>query len=849
MVPLRLHLRNFMSYVGTTTIELDGLSLACLSGGNGAGKSALLDAMTWAIWGKSRAPSDRNLISIGEEETEVTLELRVANREYRIMRRRTSSRSTLEFDSRNPGRENWLPMTGDSISDTGARIVGELRLDYDTFANSAFLRQGQADLFTQNRPGERKRILAEILGLTEYDGLASHARAERGLRRQRLDVIQARLGEIDLRLADRHGVEVTLAERDEESGLIQQQLGDLRAEIESLAVRLSAANTSRNLLERSTARCATVQEQVAVFEQQRVVQIREIQERESLISAEDAIRRKLQTARDWRETFDRQAAALAARQPLVEQSLVLKKKVDDAEARLAQKLALQKQAIRTLNTRIDASSELGSKIATVQADLDANRSRLEILDATTTSHDELQARSTELSNENASLKSRMNEIREVLTELSAGSATCPVCRSPLSPNDHERLQREWTEEGTRLGDTWRKNRTEINTVSSALDVKRKEIDELRAISRKTSGLEVTLGQLEKESLEVESLRRELTNATDEERRISASLESEDFMANERRRFRELADEIERLGYDESLHTESRRNSADLDELTASISRIERARGELELQREQLAVHEGRLAELAEEQATLAKDIEELTTVVNQFGGIQTQHDSATKDLARLEARLTHVEQGRGGLRRQIEELDNLESEAAALNTELASVAAELDAYGELNLAFGRNGIQAMVIENVIPELEDETNRILARMTHRHITVSFRTTRQAVSSDSQIETLDIIIRDESGERPYQLFSGGEAFRINFAIRIALSKLLAKRAGSSVDTLIIDEGFGTQDQQGRDGLVEALQSVADEFELILVITHVDELRFQFPNRIEITKTDQGSRATLV
>ncbi len=177
------------------------------------------------------------------------------------------------------------------------------------------------------------------------------------------------------------------------------------------------------------------------------------------------------------------------------------------------------------------------------------------------------------------------------------------------------------------------------------------------------------------------------------------------------------------------------------------------------------------------------------------------------------------------------------------------LSAESDAYDELSTAFGRNGIQAMVIENVLPELQDEANRILERMTTKQLEVEFRTMRAAVSSDSTIETLDIIIRDESGRRDYQLFSGGEAFRIDFAIRVALSKLLARRAGASVDTLVIDEGFGSQDQQGRDGLIEALQSVTRDFALILVITHVDELRYQFPNRIEIVKTDAGSRATLI
>jgi exonuclease SbcC len=208
-----------------------------------------------------------------------------------------------------------------------------------------------------------------------------------------------------------------------------------------------------------------------------------------------------------------------------------------------------------------------------------------------------------------------------------------------------------------------------------------------------------------------------------------------------------------------------------------------------------------------------------------------------------------LEQRRGGLARRLEEIGERSKEKVELECEAKALGARIDAYRELATAFGRDGIQAMVIENVLPELEDETNRLLSRMTTKQLEVQFLTTREAVSTKHDIETLDIIIRDEAGRRPYQLFSGGEAFRINFAIRVALSKLLARRAGATVDTLIIDEGFGTQDQEGRDGLVDALQSVARDFQLILVITHINELRDQFPNRIEIVKTDAGSRATLI
>ena len=174
---------------------------------------------------------------------------------------------------------------------------------------------------------------------------------------------------------------------------------------------------------------------------------------------------------------------------------------------------------------------------------------------------------------------------------------------------------------------------------------------------------------------------------------------------------------------------------------------------------------------------------------------------------------------------------------------MSQAATEEQTYHDLAKAFGKNGIQALLIEMALPELQDETNQLLAHMTDNRMHVKFETQRETKKGDVA-ETLEIQIADELGTRRYEMFSGGEAFRINFAIRIALSKLLARRAGAPLPTLIIDEGFGTQDNTGLEKLKEAITSIQDDFEKILVITHVEELRDAFPTRIEIVRTAEGS-----
>ena len=178
--------------------------------------------------------------------------------------------------------------------------------------------------------------------------------------------------------------------------------------------------------------------------------------------------------------------------------------------------------------------------------------------------------------------------------------------------------------------------------------------------------------------------------------------------------------------------------------------------------------------------------------------------------------------------------------------ERESLADDAGLYDELGAAFGKGGVQALLIEAAIPRLEDEANDLLSRMTDGRMSLKMQTQRARRTGGTNsdlIETLHIDVADEMGTRSYDLFSGGERFRVDLALRIALSKLLAWRAGAQLPTLFIDEGFGTQDAQGRDRIVEVIKAIEDDFQRILVITHMDEVKEAFPVRIEVSRAVGG------
>ncbi len=211
--------------------------------------------------------------------------------------------------------------------------------------------------------------------------------------------------------------------------------------------------------------------------------------------------------------------------------------------------------------------------------------------------------------------------------------------------------------------------------------------------------------------------------------------------------------------------------------------------------------------------------------------------------ARREAAAGRLAEAQGRLGALTERLDRAEKDRQrrdAVRRELREAKKERTLYGHLRRAFGKNGIPSLIIEETLPEIETRANALLDRLSRGRTRVALETLKDKKTGGGTRETLDVRITDDQGvARAYETFSGGEAFRVNFALRIALSQMLAERAGTQIRTLVIDEGFGTQDAEGLQSLIGAIRAIQDDFETILVITHLDELKDAFPVRIEVRK----------
>lgn len=226
-------------------------------------------------------------------------------------------------------------------------------------------------------------------------------------------------------------------------------------------------------------------------------------------------------------------------------------------------------------------------------------------------------------------------------------------------------------------------------------------------------------------------------------------------------------------------------------------------------------------------------------------------DEAERSLLELQEQENKKNQEVGGARQLVEVLDSLRARKKGLVLEREEMTQQVARHKTLERAFGKDGVPALLIEQALPQIEAKANDLLDRLSNGQMSIRFATQAEYKDKkrDDLKETLDILISDGAGLRDYEMYSGGEAFRVNFAIRLALSEVLAGRKGARLQTLVIDEGFGSQDALGRQRLIEAINLVKPDFAKILVITHLDELKDAFPTRIEVEKTGNGSTVRVV
>ncbi|MFC2028428.1 AAA family ATPase [Chloroflexota bacterium] len=853
MIPISLRITGFLSYKEPVELDFSSFSLACISGFNGAGKSSILDAITWGLFGQARKRDDSLLHTHPEVKmAEVVFTFQYEEQVYRVIRTLPKGRNTLlEFqiqsDSDDDEKKIWRSISEHGVRETQNRIRDTLRLDYETFVNAAFFLQGKADQFAQQQPGKRKEILGNILGLEIWDDFREKTNVQRRLEEHELAQKDGQIQEILQELSEESDRKKHLNDLEEKMvstftarRSAELNLEQMRKVVVSLDQLRNLTMTLKENLDRSSNNKTGLIKRRDALEE-------DLQKTRSVINRADQITSSYEKSLDIQMKLEEMDELSQQFKKLENESIPMQKDLDKENTRLEYEL-------RSSRSREKEMVDLKKTIPGIKGDISTTRKSLigieEELSRLNGVRIEIQSQKQllgELSAASENLKIASVELKERVGKLRiVEGANCPLCGQLLNQAEKDELINKLEAEVSSNRKVYKENLQRLKDLSSNIKSLESELTKYQDLDNNRLSISSKITVLEENLKSITNEEKIWEDQSTLYQELSRMKEKGLFLPEVRSELEKIHIRMNGIGYDSDQHDKLKETMQELRSAHKEFTELSVAEGtKMQAEKE--------VESLENQIQALEKEIKEQTSKYNKAHENLMDSEKNKPDIISIQAELgvlqnqeNQLNREIGAARQRVSVLKTQKKRKSTLEIEREQSAKKIESLRTLERAFGKEGVPALLIEQALPEIENKANEILERLSNGTMSIRFQT--QAAYKDKKRrdlkETLEILIMDESGVRDYEMFSGGEAFRVNFAIRLALSKVLAHRKGARLQTLVIDEGFGSQDILGRQRLVEAINSVKDEFEKILIITHLDELKDVFQTQIHVTKTETGS-----
>lgn len=790
-----LHLCNFRQHVDTR-IEFE-TGITGIIGPNGSGKSTILEAVAWALYGMPAARGTRDSIrsySAGTRASvKVELDFELGGHRYFVSRGLTGAELYLDSAA--------APIAT-SISGVTELLRRRLGMSHEEFFNTYFTGQKELSVMAAMGPAERAQFLSRVLG---YERL----RTAQGLVRERRKAIVAEIAGLRAGMAD--------------PGVVNQAVSEAERRVKETESRARDAATRsvrcRKELDDVTPRWEAVQRErdalLAIAAELRVAE----GERAALARDEDRVRRELEAAGAARRELERLTAELAPLPAMQLELRALDRSCNEAERRrtlvdtersLADELARLADRVAKIETAPALEPEVALQLAQARSELEQTQREFE--DAQT---DWVRDRQ-EAETKRQALVDQLRDVqkqREQIVELGEGG-TCPICARPLGTHFRSVLEVLDTQVETITVDG-KYFRARIEQLE-AMPAEVKELDERRRQLFESVGkLERRLAKVQAAVQEFAVLRQD--RETKQERQIAV-----------RRELETIA-----VSYDPARHAEVR---AIVERLAPVGAQATKLAGQLEREPGLIAERERiriALETVAARTKELATRREALQFSEASFTEMRERYEEAAAELRAAELAGVAADAELASARSALEAADRARTELARNERHLDELSRERRLHDELDRAF--TDLRTDLNQALRPELSDLASRYIRELTDGRYT--------ELELDDQY---NVIVLEDAIPKP--VISGGEEDLANLVLRLAISEMIAERAGQAFSLLILDEVFGSLDETRRHNVVDLLRRLQDRFEQVILITHIESVR-EGLDRVVTVRYDEESGSSRV
>ena len=779
----RLRLANFRQHENTE-IEF-GPGLTGIIGPNGSGKTMLLEAIAWAMYGMPAARGSRETLrrrgAQPKARVEVEVDFTLGPHEYRIVR---SLNSAALYKDNDPAP------VANSIGAVTERITRILGMTRDEFFNTYFTGQKELAVMAAMSAPERAQFLSRVLGYERLRTAQDRLKEKRSALRARLEGLRSGLPDsAELDAAKKAADDRMTAARAAEAAATavndaaEQRLAAIRPQWERLQQLREAALALEAELKLADQKAASTAERAKRLEQ-------EAAEAESAKQRLEEVRRRLgplPVLREEAQMLERQAEAFAARKSYQAQ-------LDEVRTHLA--------SIQERLSRVPSKELLDGALERI------NAARSSLTAATLASEEQRTVWVRDAQDAKTKRQGLLDQYQELKEQrqriVKAGvEGVCPTCARPLGVEYAKVLE---------LLDR------QIEEVRSNGNYYKQRIDQLQHEP-------ALLTENDQRRIALES---ELSQATAQQGRLQAQAHEAGLLREEQTRLMLRVVELEGAltglveSYDQARHEAVVREARALEPLALQAERFRVVAERSETISAELQVARAAAVEVNRGIADLKVRLAGLGYSETAFKNLRDAEQAAER--ARRDAELTLV-RGRAETKAAVESVEGVlrrQEERNQRERAAAETATELALHQELDRAL--TDLREDLNSTLRPTLSDLASGFLRELTNA------RYTDLDLDEDYSATLLD------DGD-PKAVISGGEEDVSNLALRLAISQMIAERAGQPLSLLIFDEIFGSLDEDRRGAVIELLRSLADRFPQVILITHIDSLSEGFDRVVRV------------
>ena len=910
MIPVKVEVKNFLCFGesedgGPIEFDFDGSALWSISGDNGAGKSAIFDAITYVLFGEHRGgkQEDVRLIRKGASNMEASFSFLVDGQMLRARRtvgrspRGAQERKTWQLAVYEDGGD-WRPLPG-TESAGGMRdwLADKLRLKHETFTASVLLQQGNSDALIRSRPQKRFDILSGLLDMEAYRLLEEAANQRARDARRAIQDVERRLQELPaVSKEDLDQAKASLK-------MVESQLKDAKGRERETASLVVAAKQYQSLLERIKKAEVSLREvELLLQDQDRIVL--EHEEWTKLSSQLPKLRKSaeaLKGAEDHERIAEKDEIAAARIDPAKTKKIMDQKRRNCQQAR--EKVgALRKEcdSLGNLVPQLETIFSLRSDYEDRKKDLKAvgsskgHAKRIEGLVKQLTQTKQrsrlLKQEKEKRSEENSRAEASVAQLDEHLTERIAAGAegVCSHCGQRV---DEQHIKREIAELKRKVAEArkaWGQSTktlglaaTQLTEVEDQIEAVQEELELVRNEERDAQRAETEVHRAEvalkkavvaakavpsdqlKSVMEktvkqahtlVEGSRKKLDSKRADVDKVGETAEAlqeeadalDEKHDSEARKKAQLADNAKTLKAEaaslrklaEALLTDVEQDwrKALVDQGATLVTRLQKRLNQLS----SVSDRHKALIKAGEEKQKLEAVRSELTA---QAEAVPKTHrlavDQAERMVANAEADREKTEQKRDEAKLLLESLVQRRKERSQLEREINKTQQFQRLYGRLCSLLGRSGLQGALMDEAILSIAQLANETLARISGGQLQLSIaRKPGRAGEDQISIQVSDLAFSMEPLDVAF--ISGGQKFRVSVALAAAIGQYTGGGM-RSIRSMIIDEGFGSLDIQGRQEMVDELRSLAEHLDRLIVISHQEDFqdRTLFPTGYVLSK----------